>query len=184
MTIKPNGKCYVCNNSHWWTPDGGGRWLCGNCHPDPSLELHRQPILTTSRPAIDTETEALAQRVAAGNQKLIYARTEINKISDAHELAINYNAWTRAVENLNALSKELQTRGFKGCYYTSRPYEEEKIHELAKCNSWPDGMCCLVCGDADIFWDMVIARSPSPRRPRTETSDELIKFLETLGGKI
>lgn len=174
---KPAGKCLVCQQQDWWTPDGGVRWYCRHCRPDPHPAQHPQPSdFKCSNP----EVEALRARVAAGNEKLIHAFLQFQKMPDGPEADDFYKAWSAAETKLQALAKELR-KSYVGCLYTGQEYEQEKQR---RCNSWPEGMFCLVCGDSDLLWESVIARAPGPRRSKTPAPEEVIEFLKTLGGKI
>ena len=191
VTKKPDGKCYACNFEKWWTPDGGGRWLCGVCHPDSAPELHPQPPEISAEKQLSPEVEALRQRVANGNTKLINAWMEYKKITEEEESKRQFRLWGEAVDRLTGLCCELQRAGFMGCLYG--------VH---KCFDWPDGMCCLACSETgDPMWDL-LARDMGERRPvakqetvitaetiqqvKTAKSEnaELKIFLETLGGRI
>jgi len=178
---KPNGKC-LCGAIQWWTPDNGGRWVCGVCHPDPTPELHPQPQTEEAIKADEKKikVEALRKRIAAGNEKLINAFNLIRKIQDSGEFNRQYEAWCASCKKLDELARESRSLGYSGCFFNGEPYEKEKE---SRCNSWPEGMTCIVCGDSNIFWDVVIEKAPAPDRKRA-LSSESIKFLQTLGSEI
>jgi hypothetical protein len=125
--------------------------------------------------------EILRKRVMTGNDKLMNALEVINQITDEDESKKQWIAWGNSSDKLNLLCTILKSHGFIGCLYTGRTYEQEKKY---KCNSWPNGKFCVVCGDGDIFWNEVIEHAPGPDRATSRMSEQSIKFLKDLSNEI
>jgi hypothetical protein len=174
---KPNGKC-LCGARQWWTLDNGKCWVCGVCHPDPSPELHPQPV---EEDIEKVKLDTLRKRIAVGNEKLITAFNIIRKIKDTNEFDRQYEVWSESCKKLDELARESRSLGYTGCFFSGEPYEKEKA---TRCNSWPEGMTCIVCGDSNIFWDVVIEEKKQPDIKHSVLSDESIKFLQMLGSEI
>jgi hypothetical protein len=117
------------------------------------------------------EVQQLRERVAAGNEKLIKAFLQIQKMPDGKELDDNFKAFGASGDKLVSFAKELSHK-FVGCYYTD--IEEERYGVNSHCTSWPDGMVCFVCGNAGLFWD----------DPVSSRSEEIIEFLKNLSEEI
>ncbi|GAI70170.1 unnamed protein product, partial [marine sediment metagenome] len=113
---KPTKPCYVCGSNTWWlTPDG--RWLCGQCHPNPNPEEKSAPEMvvvsdqpgeshlvpvSSSKKVYSPEILVLRDRVILGNKKLNDAWKQICKIDhESQEWRDRLEQWHQANKKLS-----------------------------------------------------------------------------------
>jgi hypothetical protein len=131
-----------------------------------------------------SDVEVLRKRVAVGMEKLVTAWIEIRKIEDVHEMAVQMNGLFEAITKLRGLCKQLEFLGYQKCLWDGIQ-GPVLWGNRAGCDSWPDGSFCWDCPmPSELIWENRLVRAKSPYRAHEVVSNDVIKFLEHLGGEI